>query len=55
MKVRFTPVESMVTVRMQPPDEPSLAMACDTAACTKARHSSALISGRHRLSHQPLM
>ena len=55
VNVRLTPAASMVTVRMQPPEEPSRAIACDTAACTKWRHSSALISGRHRLSHQPLM
>lgn len=43
--MRFTPSLLMVTVRMQPPEEPSRAMAWDTALTTKARHSSSVMFG----------
>lgn len=45
MKLRLMPSLLMTTVRMQPPLEPSRAMACDTALTTNALHSSSLMLG----------
>ena len=53
VNVLLQPLWVMVTVRIQPPDDPSRAIACDTAVCTKRLQSSAFIPGRQFLSHQP--
>lgn len=45
MKLRLTPSLLITTVRMQPPLEPSRAMAWDTAFTTNALHSSSLMLG----------
>lgn len=52
-KSRLTPFLLMLTVRIQPPDEPSLAMAWPTAFCTNALHSSSDMPAFHCLSHNP--
>lgn len=55
VKERLTPSLVMVTVRMQPPEEPSLARAWPTARLTKSSHCSADIPGRQNLSQKPVM
>jgi hypothetical protein len=53
MKSRFTPACVIVTVRTQPPEDASRAMACVSALTTNARASSSVKSSRQYLSHQP--
>lgn len=55
VKLRLTPSLVMVTVRMQPPEEPSRASAWPTALCTKSSHCSAAMPGRQYLSQNPVM
>ena len=55
VKVRLMPALVMVTVRMQPPEEPSRASAWPTARRTKSSHCSADIPGRQFLSQNPVM
>lgn len=42
-KLRWTPSLVMTTVRMHPPEDPSRAIACDTALITNALHSSSVM------------
>ena len=44
---RVTPVASMMTVRMTPPDDPSRAMACESAVRTNVSAASLDMPGRN--------